>query len=192
MITNGGDQPNVVPPEASVWYYFRETNYARIKELWDIGDTMARAAAMMTGTTVESRVLGSAWPQHGNRPIAQAMHQNIVQVGMPKWTDADQQFARAFQRAQGQPERGLATTVAQQVSGRESIPDSEQTGGASDDIGDIMWSIPTVRLSFPSNIPGATGHHWTSAVSMAGKISFQLFAPGATICSRPPRAIVWM
>ena len=25
VIPNGGDQPNVVPPNASVWYYFRET-----------------------------------------------------------------------------------------------------------------------------------------------------------------------
>jgi len=24
VIRNGGDQPNVVPPTASVWYYFRE------------------------------------------------------------------------------------------------------------------------------------------------------------------------
>ena len=180
VITHGGDQPNVVPPNASVWYYFRELDYDHIKELWELGDTMAKAAAMMTGTTVDSRVLGSAWPQHGNRPIAQAMHANITQVGMPPWSEADQQFARAFQRAQGAPERGLSTTVPQALSGRESIPDSEQTGGASDDIGDIMWNIPTVRLSFPSNIPGATGHHWTSAVAMATPVAHK----GATQASK--------
>src|SRR5258706_1505607 len=39
VITNGGDQPNVVPPNASGWYYFRETNYDEIKKLWDIGNT---------------------------------------------------------------------------------------------------------------------------------------------------------
>jgi aminobenzoyl-glutamate utilization protein B len=181
VITNGGDQPNVVPPNASVWYYFRETDYDHIKEMWDLGDTMAKAAAMMTGTTVESRVLGSAWPQHGNRPIAQAMHANIQQVGMPQWTEADQQFARAFQRAHGQPERGLTTTVPASLSGRESIPDSEKTGGASDDIGDIMWSLPTVRLSFPSNIPGATGHHWTSAVAMATPVAHKGATAGAKV-----------
>jgi aminobenzoyl-glutamate utilization protein B len=171
VITNGGDQPNVVPPEAAVWYYFRETDYDHIKELWDLGDTMAKAAAMMTGTTVESRVLGSAWPQHGNRPIAQAMHANILKVGMPQWSEADQQFARVFQRAMGAEERGLATTVSPTLNGRVSIPDSEKTGGASDDIGDIMWSVPTVRLSFPSNISGATGHHWTSAIAMATPVA---------------------
>ncbi|OFW27099.1 MAG: amidohydrolase [Acidobacteria bacterium RIFCSPLOWO2_02_FULL_65_29] len=171
VITHGGDQPNVVPPEASVWYFFRETDYEHVKELWDLGDTMAKAAAMMTGTTVESRVLGSAWPQHGNRPIAQAMHANILQVGMPQWSEADQQFARAFQRAMGAEERGLSTTVSQTLNGRVSIPDSEKTGGGSDDIGDVMWNVPTVRLSFPSNVSGATGHHWTSAIAMATPVA---------------------
>ena len=31
IISNGGNQPNVVPSEASVWYYFRELDYDRIK-----------------------------------------------------------------------------------------------------------------------------------------------------------------
>ena len=51
VITNGGDQPNVVPPVASVWYYFRETDYPRMKEMWEIGDKMAQEATLMTNTT---------------------------------------------------------------------------------------------------------------------------------------------
>src|SRR5919108_1955529 len=66
VITNGGDQPNVVPPTASVWYYLRETDYKHIKEMWDVGNTMAKAAAMMTNTDFSTRVLGSAWPGHFN------------------------------------------------------------------------------------------------------------------------------
>ena len=38
---------------------------------------------MMTNTTVTSRVLGSAWPLHFNRPVAEAMYENIKQVGLP-------------------------------------------------------------------------------------------------------------
>src|SRR5579872_1827397 len=30
VITNGGDQPNVVPPNASIWFYFREADYDHI------------------------------------------------------------------------------------------------------------------------------------------------------------------
>ena len=84
---------------AAVWYYFRELDYPKIKELWAIGDSVAQGAAMMTGTKLASeRVLGSAWPGHFNRPIAEDMTDNIKLVGLPKWTAADQQFARAIQK----------------------------------------------------------------------------------------------
>src|SRR5574338_482606 len=64
VITDGGDQPNVVPPNAAVWYYFREADYEHIMNLWKIGDNMAQAASLMTDTSFTSRVLGSAWPGH--------------------------------------------------------------------------------------------------------------------------------
>ena len=60
VITNGGDQPNVVPRNASVWYYFRENDQPHIKELWDIGNKMAEGAALMTNTKWTSRILGTA------------------------------------------------------------------------------------------------------------------------------------
>ncbi len=181
VITDGGDQPNVVPPHAAVWYYFRELDFDHIKELWEAGDTMAKAAAMMTGTTVDSRVLGSAWPGHGNRPLSEAMQANIIQVGMPKWSEADQQFARAFQRARGAPERGLVTEVSTTLRGQVSIPDSEKSGGPSDDIGDIMWNVPTARLSFPANIPGSITHNWTAAVASATPVAHKGVTQGAKV-----------
>ena len=64
VITNGGEQPNVVPSDASVWYYFRELDYPRIQELFALGNTMADAAAAMTSTSVTRQVVGSAWPAH--------------------------------------------------------------------------------------------------------------------------------
>ena len=83
VVTNGGDQPNVVPRNASVWYYFRETDYETIRNMWDIGDKMADGAALMTNTKWTSRVLGTAWPRHTNRAVAEAMHANVQHVGLP-------------------------------------------------------------------------------------------------------------
>ena len=111
IITNGGSQPNVVPGLASVWYYFRETDYRRIKELWDTGNTIAKAAAMMTGTEVSWRLLSNAWPQHLNKPVAETVYANIKRVGLPKWDEDDQTFAKMLQRMMKAPERGLATEV---------------------------------------------------------------------------------
>src|SRR5437867_8764274 len=112
VIPDGGDQPNVVPPTASVWYFLRELDYPHIQELFALGDTMARAAAMMTGTTLAAeRILGSAWPGHFNRVIAEAMYENIKQVGLPEWSEADQRLAKALQRELGVPDSGLATQL---------------------------------------------------------------------------------
>ena len=181
VITRGGDQPNVVPPAAAVWYYFRQNDYTGIKGMWESGDAIAKGAAMMTGTSVTSRVLGSAWPMHGNRPLAEAMHANIVAVGAPAWSDADQQFARAVQRSVGAREQGLIPLVAPTVQGREQIPEAQRQGGSSDDIGDVMWSVPTVMLNFPSNIAGTTMHHWTAAIAMATPVAHKGATQGAKV-----------
>ena len=97
VISNGGDQPNVVPSEAAVWYYFREHDFASVKDLYDTGNTIAEAAAMASGTTVTHKLLGEAAPYYGNRPLAEAAYMNIKAVGMPKWTADDQAFAKMVQ-----------------------------------------------------------------------------------------------
>jgi aminobenzoyl-glutamate utilization protein B len=177
VIRNGGDQPNVVPPTAAVWYFFRELDYKKIKDLWAIGDSVAQGAAMMTGTRLGSeRVLGSAWPGHFNRPIAEDMTENIKLVGLPKWTTADQRFARAIQKEVKGDTTGLDTTVAK-LEG--DVPDSLNMGGGSDDIGDISWNAPTIVLLYPSNVPNLPGHHWSDAIAMATPIAHKGATAGA-------------
>jgi len=181
VIPNGGDQPNVVPPNASVWYYFRETSYEEIKKLWDIGNTMAKAATMMTDTELSSmRVLGSAWPGHFNKTVAETMYANIEKVGLPQWSEADVALAKAVQREMKVPETGLATKL-NPLRGRESIPDEEKRGGGSDDIGDISWNVPTVTLNYPSNIQAGPGHNWANAISMATPIAHKGIHYGAKV-----------
>ena len=181
VVTDGGDQPNVVPPTAAVWYFFREVTYERIKSLWNIGEQIAAGAALMTGTEVRSRVLGAAYPMHSNKALAEAMHANIQHVGMPEWSDADQRMARAVQRMLGTEESGLSTELDEELRGREATPVREQRGGYSDDIGDIMWTVPTVTLGFPANISGGQGHNWNKAIAMATPIAHKGATAGAKV-----------
>jgi aminobenzoyl-glutamate utilization protein B len=180
VISDGGDQPNVVPPLASVWYYFRENDYTRVQDLWEIGNQIAQGAALMTGTEFKSRVLGSAWPHHRNRPLAEVIQRNIERVGLPRWSDDDQQFARALQRSLGVPERGLVTELFE-FSGAERIGDEEKGGGASDDIGDVMWNAPTAVLAYPANVLGTTPHNWTAAIAMATPVAHKGTTQGAMV-----------
>jgi aminobenzoyl-glutamate utilization protein B len=179
VIVDGGDQPNVVPRTASVWYYFREIDYPHIKEMWDTGDTIAKAAAMMAGVELlPEKVLGAAWPGHFNKPVAEATAANIQQVGMPKWSDADQELARGIQKELKNPKAdGLATELKRTL--RE--PAETNTGGGSDDIGDVSWNVPTVTLRYPANIPGLPGHNWANAIAMATPIAHKGVTAGAKV-----------
>lgn len=186
VIPDGGDQPNVVPSKASVWYYFRERTYPDIKKLFDIGVKVAEGAALMTDTKFTYEVLGSAWPGHFNKPIAEAMYENMKKVGLPKWSEEDQLLAKATQLELKAPRaNGLATKIdtiglpapvgSVNVMGRQLM----SMGGGSDDIADISWSLPTVVLRYPSNIPGLPGHHWSNAISMATPIAHKGILYGA-------------
>ena len=182
VITDGGDQPNVVPSKAGVWYYFRERNYEDIKALHESGLRIANGAATMTETRVSSRIVGTAWPGHFNKALAEAFYPNILRVGMPVWSDDDQQLARATQKLlnaprkdqEGTPIDGLRSKV-DTIKG--SVPFS--WGGGSDDIGDISWNVPTVVLRYPANIPGTQGHHWGDAIAMATPIAHKGSLAGA-------------
>ncbi len=190
VITNGGDQPNVVPPDASVWYYFREADYEHIMDMWHIGDNMAKAATLMTDTSYTSRLLGTAWPGHFNKTIAETMYENIKKVGLPTWSEDDQTLAKALQKELKVPVRGLTTTVRPMRPPRTAQdnagdgPDgqgAQPTGGGSDDIGDVSWAVPTVTLRYPSNIPGGPGHNWANGIAMATPIAHKGVVAGAKV-----------
>lgn len=176
VITNGGGQPNIVPDVASVWYYFREQTFGTVRGLYETGNEIADAAAKATGTTVEHKLLGYAAPNYGNKPLAEAAFANISQVGMPAWTADDQMFARAVQTVNKRDLKPLATTVAPL-----STPGNRERslGGGSDDIGDIMWTVPTITIRFPSNIPSLIGHNVLSAIAMATPIAHKGAVAGA-------------
>jgi aminobenzoyl-glutamate utilization protein B len=181
VITDGGDQPNVVPQTATSWYFFRQTNTPLVKDLFALADTVARGAAMMTGTQLENvRILGSGWSGHFNRAIAEATQRNIALVGMPKWSEEDQTLARALQcEISGRPGNGLSSNASTTPGG--PVDETRNMGGGSDDIGDVSWNLPTVTLRFPSNIPGLPGHNWTDAIAMATPIAHKGAVAGAKV-----------
>ena len=181
VIPDGGDQPNVVPPTSSIWFYFRNTSYEATMAMYDDAKAKAAAAAKMTGTQLESaQILGSAWQPHMNRTVAEVMHANALKVGMPLWSADDQKLAKAVQREIGVPDSGLRTSVAPLRT-----PANQRLGGAvgSDDIGDVSWNVPMVTLTFPANIPGLPGHNWVNSIAMATPIAHKGAVAGAKLAA---------
>ena len=180
VITNGGDQPNVVPPNASVWYYFREVSYPAIKQMWEIGDKMAEAAAMMTDTTVTSTVLGSAWPGHFNKTIAEAMYANIEKVGLPQWSEADQALAHALQHELKVP-GGRARHQAEAAARPRGDAGRGKARRRLRRHRRHLVERADRRPALSVEHGGRPGHNWANAISMATPIAHKGIQAGAKV-----------
>lgn len=111
---------------------------------WGRDGRSAAAAALATDTTVTHRLLGTAAPGFGNRPMAEATYENIKAVGMPKWSNADQTFAKQVQMNNHLAPEPLFSSVLPLRA------PSDANLGVSDDIGDVAWTVPTITITRPT------------------------------------------
>jgi len=174
VVSDGGQQPNVVPATAKTWYYFRHLSAQEVWDLFKRGREAAKGAALQTGTTVSERILSASWPFYGNRKLAELVQANIEEVGMPQWTADDLAFAKAYQKAMGAPVKGLPTKV-------ETLEKASQGYGSSD-AGDVTWQAPYVRLRFPSKPDGElAGHHWSAGIAPATPLAHKGMAAASKV-----------
>jgi aminobenzoyl-glutamate utilization protein B len=172
-ITMGGIQPNIIPDVGQIWWFIRDANGPWAKENFDKLVNIARGAALMTGTTMEMEPFGAAWPSLGNKVIAEAIQKNIEMVGMPKWTEEENKFAKDLQKSLGRKEEGLRTNVTPLAASRQN--------SSSNDIGDITWVVPSATVRFPVVVPGVQAHHWSAGITPTMSIAHKGAVVGAKV-----------
>ena len=173
VMSYGGDQPNVIPAEAKIWWFFRETTIARAQENFEKAKRVAQGAALMTNTEYSVQVFSAIWPTRGNRTLAEVTQKNIEMVGMPRWTEEEQNLAKALQRNLKSKEEGLHKEIS-------PLRESRQ-GASSNDAGEVTWIVPTGRVTFPGNIPNIPNHHWAAGVAPATSIAHKGAIAGAKV-----------
>ncbi len=155
-ITNGGIQPNIIPDTGQIWWFVRDASMPAAKATYDKLVKIAEGAALMTGTTYDVRYAASAWPQLVNRSIAEAIQRNIDVVGVPKWSEEEQTFARDFQKSADRPVVGLRTTP-------EALGERRQSASSNDN-GDVLMDRAGRPLELSRLGPG----HPVSRVARGG------------------------
>ncbi len=173
VITYGGDQPNVIPDHATIWWFFRERTADKVRELFERAKKIAEGAALMTETTYSVNILSGVWPTRANQTLAETIQKNIELVGMPEWARQEQELTRELQTKLNVEPVGLTTEISPLREG--------QQGASSNDSGDLTWVVPTGRLTFPSNISGIPGHHWAAGVIPATSIAHKGAVAGAKV-----------
>lgn len=154
VITNGGGQPNVVPPLAEVWYYLRANKHLDVEQYFKRLEEIARGAALMSGTTMTLEVQQDSHEVLPNRPLSELIQRNLELVGPPRFTEEEKAFARKLQEGmKPQPELAVSETI-------EPLPAEPRQTLASTDVGDVSWKIPVGQLTAATQNVGAPGHSW--------------------------------
>ena len=178
VVTEGGEAPNVVPDRASVWYYIRNTD-ERLEAMYERVLDCAKGAAIASGTVLDTiTVITATHQRHSNKTLAEAIQANIELIGMPDWTETENDFAKALQKELGEKETGYPTQPQEL-----SKPSEIQVGGGSSDVGEVTLVAPTSTINFPGVVPGAISHHWSYVTSNFGSASWKGLNAGAKAIS---------
>ena len=164
-IVAGGDVPNVVPEYAKVWLWMRDWKRSEVESLLARVRKLADGAAAMTETSTALKVQGGSWELLNNMPGAKLLHENLQWIGPVSYTEEEQAFARAIQKATGVPEAGMDLEI-------HPIEGQELEGGSTD-VGDVSWIVPTLHVTVATSPKAAPWHAWpvvaTSGMSIGHK-----------------------
>ncbi|MBN1642689.1 MAG: amidohydrolase [Anaerolineae bacterium] len=189
VITHGGDLPNVVPPEAEVWYFVRAPSREELDQVTDRVRDIAQGAALMTGTTVDSVFNGACSTVLSNHYLADMHHRALQRVGPIPFTEEERAYAQAINDAYPAenvrdlfkdlniPEevRDKVETLKGEPLIADNLPalDEGQIHTGSTDVGDLSWITPLCMLRTTCFASGASGHSWgivaTSGMSIGHK-----------------------
>jgi aminobenzoyl-glutamate utilization protein B len=160
----GGEAPNVVPDYARMSLLVRDVDRKRVQASTAWAEDVAQGAARATQTRATVTHYFGMHDLLPNTPLAERMQVHLDAVGVPDWSEDEQQFARACQRELGLDETGLATFVA-------PLQPETVLGGASD-VAEASWSCPTMGVAMTTLPLGVSLHTWP--VTACGGMSIGL------------------
>jgi aminobenzoyl-glutamate utilization protein B len=178
-ITHGGDLPNVVPPEAEVWYFVRAYKRDEVDEVTDRIRKIASGAALMTETTVEEIFQGACTNVLNNHYLADLQYEAMKLVGPLQFSDDEIAFAQKINDSYPKENVGrlydritqldlpddirvqVENSLGQPLIGINIPPLNEGfIGTGSTDVGDVSHITPLSMLRTACFPTGVAGHDW--------------------------------
>jgi aminobenzoyl-glutamate utilization protein B len=161
VIEEGGNVPNVIADRARLWCWVRDLDGAGAEHVFERARRAAEGAALATETTADVRIQAGSHEMLVLDEGARLLQRNLEALGPIVYTDEEQAFARAIQKATGVPEKGLDGSV-------RSLEGQEFEGGSTD-VAEVSWNVPTLHVSVTTAAYKAPWHSW--AVVACGGMS---------------------
>jgi aminobenzoyl-glutamate utilization protein B len=153
VITRGGEAPNVVPDFAEVYYYARHPDMTSLDRIWQRIVNAARGAALGTDTTADFEVINGVYNVLPNERLSALQRKNLQRVGGVEYTAEERAFAETLRTSLPDATLPLGSEAVVQ-------PPRAAGGGASTDLGDVSWNVPTVSMTAATWVPGTPAHSW--------------------------------
>ncbi|MGB2085641.1 MAG: amidohydrolase [Flavobacteriaceae bacterium] len=153
QIEKAGNVVNVVPDYAQIWTRLRENNREKVDVLYERALNIAKGAALMTGTTYETKLISGIYEILVNRTGAEIMQKNMESLGEITYTDEEMAYANTILKESGKPQVGIDGSIHPL---KETLP----AQGGSTDVGDVSQIVPTVRMSATTAASGGPWHSW--------------------------------
>ncbi len=168
---SGGSMPNVVQAHAEVRYSIRAPHSGDLADIFHRVENVAKGAALMTGTLVESRPFSYYADYLDNNTLNQLTKECMDAIVDENYSEEELSYARRFQSAL--PEAWLAENArfaaAYMPDRGSSHADSpialyEMPAGhpkpPSSDLGNVSWIVPCVCLNTACYAAGTALHSW--------------------------------
>lgn len=152
--------PNIVPANASSWYYVRGKNRKDVDDITRRLIKIAQGAALMTETEITYDIDGGCYNINPNYVLADVTDVNMRWVEMPQYTKEEIKFAMELMK---EDTPNLQNYVAEKQDFKEYV----QSGKGSTDCGDVSFIMPMAMFLAATWPTGSSCHTWTSA-SCAG------------------------
>jgi len=164
----GGVAPNVVQSTAKLRYLIRARTLDEMLPLVGRVRRIADGAALMTETTVTTRVVSAVSNMLGNRPLEEAMHAEFERLGPPPFDDLDRRKAAEFQAILTREDiesawRRAGVPMREGIALCDVIVPLDAKGAVmvgSSDVGDVSWKVPTIEARGAVYAIGTPGHSW--------------------------------
>ena len=165
ILDAGGNAPNMVQSHTLVRYMIRATNSEEVRALHKRVDKIAEGAALMTETTVSSKVV-SAYSDLITIPTLQAVaNEAMHDIPLPIPSDEELEYGRALQATMT-----LTQAQKQKPMFADAVldPAPPVAHGGSTDTADVSWNCPTVQMHIGNWVVGTPGHSWQSTSQSRG------------------------
>jgi aminobenzoyl-glutamate utilization protein B len=167
IISKGGVAPNIVPDLAQMDLMARSPSNTTLKDIWDRIEKIAQGAALMTGTTLEVKDIGSDANIIPNDALAAVAQKNLEEVGGYTLNPEQTKFALELQKTFGM-ETPPSLDATKEIEPLRKFDPNQPA--ASTDVGDISWNVPTIGFSAATWPAGTAAHTWQAAATSGTSI----------------------